>query len=67
MVQWYFADWAAINQDNTRIWDTYYRPKPLFDHLTIWQDWLVEQRQLIIDVQDIAEEHIARGTWKRPT
>ena len=28
--------------------------------------WLSEYRQLIIEVQDIVEEHKAQGTWKRP-
>src|SRR5262249_16616208 len=40
VAQWYFDDWAALDRDNTRIWNTYYRPKPLFDHLPTWQDWL---------------------------
>ena len=66
MVQWYFEDWEALDRDNTRIWNTYYRPKPLFDHLTTWQDWLPEYRKLIIEVQDIYEEHKTQGTWRRP-
>src|SRR5712691_4991813 len=39
VVQWYVADWGALDCDNTRIWNTSYRPKPLFDHLPTWQDW----------------------------
>jgi len=66
VAQWYFEDWVALDHDNTRIWNIYYRPQPLFDHLPTWQDWLPEYRQLIIEVQDMVEEHIARGTWKRP-
>src|SRR5467141_296049 len=66
VTQWYFEDWAAFNRDNTRIWNTYYRPKPLFDHLLTWQDWLPEYRQLIIEVQEMVAEHKAQGTWKRP-
>ena len=66
VVQCYFEDWTAFDRDNTRIWNTYYRPKPLFDHLPTWQDWLPEYRQLIIEVQDMVEEHTAQGTWKRP-
>ena len=42
--EWYFKDWAALDRDNTRIWNSYYRPKPLFDHLPTWQDWLPEYR-----------------------
>ena len=66
VVQWYFENWEALNCDNTRVWDTYYRPKPLFDHIATWQDWLPEYRQLIIEVQEMVEEHTAQGTWKRP-
>jgi hypothetical protein len=62
VVQWYFDDWAAFDRDNTRIWNTYYRTKPLFDHLLTWQEWLPEYRQLIIEVQDMVEEHTAQGT-----
>jgi hypothetical protein len=65
VVQWYFVNWAALDQDNTRIWDTYYRPKPLFDHLPMWQDWMPEYRQLISEVQEIYEEHQVQGTWRR--
>src|SRR5215475_9752786 len=64
VAQWYFTDWAALDRDNTRIWNTYYRPKPLFDHLPTWQDWLPEYRQLIIEVQDMVNEHKAQGTWR---
>jgi hypothetical protein len=65
VVQWYFEDWEAFAQDNRRIWERYYRSNPLFDHLPTWQEWLPEYRQLLIEVQEIAEEHTARGTWKR--
>jgi hypothetical protein len=66
VVQWYFEDWAALDRDNTRIWNSYYRPKPLFDHLLTWQEWLTEWRQLIIEVQDMVEEHQGQGAWRRP-
>ena len=66
VAQWYFEDWTALDRDNTRIWNTYYRPKPLFDHLPTWQEWLPEYRLLIIEVQDMVKAHTARGTWKRP-
>ena len=49
VVQWYFADWAAFDHDNTRIWETYYRPKQLFAQLATWQDWLAAYRQLIVE------------------
>ena len=60
-----FEDWEALDRDNTRIWETYYRPKPLYDLWDTWQDWLPEYRQLIMEVQDIYEEHKAQGTWKK--
>ena len=66
VAQWSFEDWTALDRDNTRIWNTYYRPKPLFDHLPTWQEWLPEYRQLIIEVQDMVKARTARGTWKRP-
>src|SRR5262245_30045478 len=62
IVQWYFEDWAALDHDNTRIWHTYYRPKPLFDHRPTWQDWLPAYRQLIVEVQEMREAHPAQGT-----
>ena len=43
VVQWYFKDWEALDSDNTRIWNTYYRIKTLFDHLPTWEDWLPEE------------------------
>jgi hypothetical protein len=66
VVQWYFEDWAALDRDNTRIWNTHYHIKTLFDHLPTWQEWLPEHRQLIIEVQEMVEEHTAQGTWRRP-
>lgn len=65
VVQWYCAAWAAFDRDNTHIWDTYYRPKSLFDHLPTWQEWLPEYRQLVIEVQTMVAEHTAQGTWHR--
>ena len=66
IAQWDFEDLNALDRDNTHIWDTYYRPKPLYDSWKTWQEWLPEYRQLIIEVQDIYEEHKAQGTWRRP-
>ena len=60
VVGWWFDDWQALGQDNTRIWATYYRPKPLYDP---WQAWLPEHRQVIVEVQAITEE----TGWRGPT
>jgi hypothetical protein len=65
VAQCYFEDWNALDRDNTRIWNTYYRTKPLFDHLSTWQEWLPKYRQLIIEVNEMVEEHKAQGTWRR--
>ena len=62
VVQWYFRDWDALDQHNTRIWEMYYRPKPLYDHVESWEEWLPEYRQLIIEVQEIWEGHRA-AAW----
>src|SRR5919198_280170 len=64
VAQWYFEDWEALDRDNTRIWNSYYKPKPLFDHLPTWQEWLPDYRQLIIEVQDMVDEHTAQGRGK---
>ena len=56
VVQRYFDDWDALNDDNTRIWQTYYVSKPLSELYTGWQEMLEEHRQLVVEVQEIAEE-----------
>ncbi len=56
-MQRYFDDWDALDQENTRIWQTYYEPKPLSELYTGWQEMLAEHRQLIVEVQEIAAEH----------
>ncbi len=53
-MQWYFDDWDALDQDNTRIWQTYYEPKPLSELYSGWQEMLAEHRQVIVEVQEIA-------------
>jgi hypothetical protein len=66
VAQYYFKDWETLDRDNRRIWEAYYRIKPLFDHLPTWQAWLPEYRQLISEAQDMVEEHKAQGTWRKP-
>ena len=61
MVGWWCADWHALAQDNTRIWETYYQPKPAYEHIADWQALLAEHRQVIVEVQAIAEETGWRG------
>jgi hypothetical protein len=47
--------------DNTRIWQTYYEPKPLSQLYTGWQEMLHEHRQIIVQVQEVAQETGWRG------
>ena len=34
-------------------------------NIPTWQAWLPEYGLLIIEVQEMVEEHNARGTWER--
>ncbi len=61
VVGWWFKDWDALDQENTRIWQTYYEPKPLSELYAGWQEMLAEYRQLVVQVQEIAEETEWRG------
>ncbi len=51
--------------DNTRIWQTYYEPKPLSELYTGWQEMLAWHRRLVVEVQEIAEETGWRGPSAR--
>jgi hypothetical protein len=57
VVQRYFADWNALAEENQRIWETYYLPRPLYEPWETWRAWLHEYRELVHTVQDIYEEH----------
>ncbi len=48
--QWWFENWHALDQNNTRIWQTYYEPKLLSELYTGWQEMLAEHRQLIMEM-----------------
>ena len=61
VVGWPFPDWHAMVEDHTRIWETYYWPKPLYDAWPTWEDWLPEYRRLIIEVQEIWEKRRGNG------
>jgi hypothetical protein len=51
-----------LAQANASIWDTYYRPRPLYEDVAGWKAQLTEYRQLVVEVQDIYDEHNALGT-----
>ena len=61
--QRYFRDWDALSMENARIWEQHYRSRPLYDHIETWVEWLMEYRQLIVDVQEI---HEADPNWRSP-
>jgi hypothetical protein len=61
VVGWWFEDWDALVQDNTRIWQDYYEPKPLSQLYTGWQESLAEHRQVVAKVLEIAAETGWRG------
>jgi hypothetical protein len=56
VAQRYFRDWEALHCENTRLWDVYYRVRPLYDHLDTWDQWLAAYRQLLLDRQEMAAE-----------
>jgi len=56
----YFSTWDELAQENQRIWETTYLPRPLYDSWETWHAWLAEYRALVRDVQDIYEEHHGR-------
>ena len=46
VVQRYLLSWEALAQENQRIWETYYRPRPLYESWETWRAWLDEYRKL---------------------
>lgn len=60
VVQRSFSTWEALAQENERIWEPHYLPRPLYEPWESWRAWLDEYREIVRDVQDIAEEHDGR-------
>ena len=56
----YFLTWEALAQENKRIWEVYYLPRPLYESWETWHAWLDEYRELVRDVQDLSEAHNGR-------
>jgi hypothetical protein len=67
VVQCYFLTWEALAQENQRIWETYYLPRPLYQPWDTWRTWLDEYREIVRDVQHMAEEHDGRmrTAWRQ--
>jgi hypothetical protein len=55
VAQRYFRCWDDLAQANARIWEAHYRPRPIYDVIETWRQWLDAYRQLILEVQDIYE------------
>jgi len=56
----YFLTWDALAEENQRIWEVYYLPRPLYESWATWRAWLDEYRELVRDVQEMYEEHLDR-------
>ncbi len=65
IVQWWFKDRDALDQDNTSIWQASDKPKPLSQLYMGWQEMLAEHRQIIVQVQEIVAEMAWRGPEER--
>jgi hypothetical protein len=51
----YFPDWGALAQENQRIWETCYLPRPAYEPWESWQGWMAEYRALVATMQDVYE------------
>ena len=60
VVQRCFPTWNDLAQENQRIWETYYLPRPLYQLSETWCAWLNEYREIVCDVQDMLKEHNSR-------
>ncbi len=61
MKQRLFLNRDALSWENTRIWNTCYRPKPAHDHISRWQGLLAEHLQVVPEVLEIAGQTGWRG------
>ena len=61
VVHRYFRNADALVRENARIWNRDYRPYPLYASLGTWEVWLKEYREIIQEVQAIADAHGWRG------
>ena len=59
--QRYFQSWDVLARENAHIWNTDYRPCLLYEPFATWEVWLPEYRELVIEVQAIADAHGWRG------
>ncbi len=55
VVSWYFEDWNTLEQDNTRIWQTYYEPKPLSELNSGRQERPAEHQQVVAEEWELVQ------------
>ena len=51
----YFPTWNALAEENQRIWETCYLPRPLYESWDTWQKWMAEYRTLVATAQEVYE------------
>jgi hypothetical protein len=61
----YFPGWDALAQENERIWETYYLPRPAYEPWETWQAWMDAYREIVRDMQDIYEAYHGRMPTNR--
>ncbi|MBM3224656.1 MAG: hypothetical protein FJZ47_12745 [Candidatus Tectomicrobia bacterium] len=48
-----FETWEALARENTRLWDTAYAPRVLYEPWPTWLAWLAEYRALLGTMQEV--------------
>jgi hypothetical protein len=54
-----------LAEENQRIWEVYYQPRPLYESWESWQAWLDEYREHVLDMQGIYARHGGRRSKER--
>ena len=52
-----FGTWDALACANTRIWDTAYAPRVMYELWPTWRAWLEEYRELLVTTQEVYDAH----------
>ena len=55
-----FRTWDALACENTRLWETAYRPRAAYAPWPTWLAWLEEYRVLLVTTQEVYEAHHGR-------
>ena len=51
------ATWEALDREKTRIWETAYVSRPLYEPWPTWYAWLAESRALLVITREVSEAH----------